>query len=92
MNNFPSDRTRKIKAQYGVSSICIGCIFNGEEPWPDTVLDDKGRVCKNVHLNGKDRLVQIFPHENHICKNPDSSKHGDCIIGSPGCDKGRYEK
>lgn len=90
MQNFPSTRTQEIKARHGVSSMCIGCVFNKEESWSDVVMDDKGRVCKKLNFDGIERLVPIFPYENHVCKNPDSPKHGNCIIGDLGCDGGKY--
>lgn len=85
ISNKPSARTQEIKAQHGVSSMCIGCIFNQEESWPNSMFPvefDDITLERDYH----------FPKENHVCKNPDSPKHGNCIIGDPGCGNGRYEK
>ena len=87
--NKPSTRIQEIKAQHGVSSMCIGCIFNGEEPWPDSVFGTKllGNGPETIEFTRENH----FPKENYVCKNIDSSKYGNCIIGDAGCEIGRYE-
>lgn len=77
-----------IKEKYNVQSMCIGCIFNKEEPWPDSMFGIRllGNGPETIELKRENH----FPKENHVCKNPKSLKFNDCIIGDLGCDAGIY--
>lgn len=88
-SSVPSKRIQEIKARHGVLSMCIGCIFNEEEPWPDSMFGTRllGNGPKTIEFTRENH----FPKENHVCKNSNSPKHSNCIIGDYGCDDGRYE-